>query len=864
MRLAILVAPRGLGARNADGRAELERALARVGFVVVAVWDEAQLIAQLRAGPTPDTLLVVASGPLVDDGDGAAIALAEGNAPPMRVAQMVDAVAMRGARSVLVVVEVTHHTGDDALAAAERVDELRTAVDARAHGASALVAVRAEGRTVSPLAFTERLMRLAEEARAEGDHLGVTLEEVVERMRKSPDPDERCASSFALVKGPDDFELAPGPDGPRDRSDEPCLGPLLALADGARERAEWDHALAGYQAALLVTRHDRAARAAVYARIGGLEQARGRMGEALRALEKAHQAAPEDGARLDALVDVAAASGDWARVIELCEARASRLVSVTDIVNERVAIARVKVERMGDLSGAVDALESARTLDPSRGDVLEALRRAYQKLERWNDVIAVNGALAAHAAVGTERASRRFSQARVALKHLRDETSAIAYLEETLDDDATHAEALERLIALRTARGEEDDLRATLTTLAERLLALGDAERAGDLRVRIGMLGGAPLPDLRARATAPGADAGVAEPESTGVRGAASYARQYARHARAGQWDEAYLAALALEELGAVDAEHQATLDHHRPEGLAIKAPLDDAAWALLRAPGADEVLETLFRSIARAAISASVDERRARRTLVTLDPARRLPETSTASIARTFQWAARALTVPCPELFVIDDVPGDIKAVLDIEPRTALGPGITSGRSTKELAFEAARHLTYYRPEHAVLLAFPTLQELTLLVLAAVQIALPAMPIPPAAAAAVETLRARLVRHLDAAEYAAVIAAVHRIEARDGRVGLPAWSRSVELTAARAGLLLCGDLRTAMGCLRRSPGVAGVSPEDQRADLVAFCASPPFAALRAELAVMAPAAPSSSAARLSSPGRRRDLDASA
>ena len=177
MRLAILVAPRGLGARNAEGRAELERALARVGFVVVAVWDEAQLMAQLRAGPTPDTLLVVASGPLVDAGDGVAIALSDGSAPPMRVARMVDAVAMRGARSVLVVVEVTHDAADDALAAAERVDELRTAVDARAHGASALVAVRAAGRTASPLAFTERLMRLAEEARAAGDDPRVTLDQ---------------------------------------------------------------------------------------------------------------------------------------------------------------------------------------------------------------------------------------------------------------------------------------------------------------------------------------------------------------------------------------------------------------------------------------------------------------------------------------------------------------------------------------------------------------------------------------------------------------------------------------------------------------------------------------------------------------
>ena len=42
------------------------------------------------------------------------------------------------------------------------------------------------------------------------------------------------------------------------------------------------------------------------------------------------------------------------------------------------------------------------------------------------------------------------------------------------------------------------------------------------------------------------------------------------------------------------------------------------------------------------------------------------------------------------------------------VEPSTALGPAALHGKTTKDLAFLAARHLTYYRPEHQVLVYFP------------------------------------------------------------------------------------------------------------------------------------------------------------
>jgi hypothetical protein len=266
-----------------------------------------------------------------------------------------------------------------------------------------------------------------------------------------------------------------------------------------------------------------------------------------------------------------------------------------------------------------------------------------------------------------------------------------------------------------------------------------------------------------------------------------------------------------------------------------------------MRAAGSDDVIEALFGAVSPAAIAAQIEARRAKRRLVTLDADRKQSETSTVSAAASFRWAARVLGVPCPDLYVLDDVPGDVAAVPAANPSTALGPAVLTGRGTKDLAFLAARHLTYYRREYAVLVHFASLPELTLLVLACVQMELPAMPIPQSVAASVAALRGRIARYITPADHAAMAAAVQRLESRGGRLDLASWVKSVDLTANRAGLFLCGDLRAAMGQVRSS-ALGASSLEEVRSDLIAFTASRTHADLRAEFALVA--APRSSGLR--------------
>jgi tetratricopeptide (TPR) repeat protein len=566
---------------------------------------------------------------------------------------------------------------------------------------------------------------------------------------------------------------------------------------------------------------------------------------------------------LDGRISAATAAGDHRLAVTLCRERLALLPTVDARVDELFEIGRTLVAKLRDLPEAVVTLEEARGLDASRPDVLEALRRAYARLERWTETLEVTLSLIKKTEDAHERAGLRVAAALLARQALSDDDYALELLALALEDDPCDESALDETVRIRRGRGELRDLERSLAALAGKLVTLGHAARAWDVCQRLasvrrddlGDTAGAvealaiakrlPLTELDSRAVlgeqliAIGDDEGaIAEFEAI-VQAAPLHLRAHSRlfaiHHRAGNHDRAYLMALVLEELGDADPTAREILEAQRSEwGLRARTTLDDRAWERLRAPGADDVIEGVFRATVRAAIAAQLEDR----SRFVLDPSRRQPETSTASIIRCFHWAARALGTPCPALYLLDEVKGGIAAVSAPEPSTALGPQVTHGLSSRTLAFLAGRHLTYFRPEHQVLVHFPTAEAAAGLFFAAVEIVAPGTFVPPNLALRVASAKQRLARHLRADELSALSLAVGRLEAREAKVDLLRWIRSIELTAGRAGLLLAGDLQTAIAQVRSEPrGLSGLDVEERRIDLLSFCASPALAELRATYA---------------------------
>lgn len=515
---------------------------------------------------------------------------------------------------------------------------------------------------------------------------------------------------------------------------------------------------------------------------------------------------------LDARIEGATEARDWRVVVDLKRERLATMTSPRQRGKELVGIARILQVELGDADSALAALEEARSVEPRRLPVLQALRRGYESLGRWASAIEAVGALAALAPMSVDRGALRFAQARMALDHLQDEERALTWLEQAIEDDPRNADA-----------------RALL----------------GRLRSSIAPPGPTSPPEAHREPSYAPAPLGRDDELDPSV-----YARIFAERQSQGRTDGAFLAALALEELGAPSGDAQGLVEELRSVGpVRARGSLDASAWALLRPPATDEVLRALFGAVARAGVLSRLEQLVARGRLIALDAGTRLDEASTASVVRSFQWAARVLSVPAPELYLVDEVPGEIAAVRAPSPTTAVGPSIVSGRSAKDLAFLAGRHLTYYVAEHHVQLFFPTREELTRLMLASVQVARPGVPPSGDGGRAIVALAERLVHHMTDAERARLTEAVRELEARGGRFSLGAWTRNVELIAARTGLLLCGDLATAMAIVTtESREISGLTLEAKRRDLIAFCASDEHADLRERCAVTAQALPARAA----------------
>jgi hypothetical protein len=810
VRKAILVAPSEVRAGDPSARrmalAWLRGRLARFGFEVAIVGGGRNLRGDLEkafdAVSPGDSVLLHVSGRL--EGRDA---LAAGDEPSQAVPLffLFDGLAPREPSRVSLIAELTHDEDpDDPFAAAECLEAAVAALGARERGHLTLAALRPSSSPVERVAFTRLTFppptggatALSEEA---------LLAVMHERAVATTDSYAFAQSFIFAVPG------APAtlPELPLDDSDSPVddesSGPDLSEAPG--EAAEVDQGwgsssdVAGAAAAAM-------GRAAATPPVAPASAPRTDAPGAPGATADE----PLD-ATLTRLIEEATQTKQWDLALELRRRRLDTTVGSRPKVRELVAIARILQAELHDPEGALQALEVARAIDRSRVSVLQALRRGYESMGRWESAAEVIGTMADVAGSSLERAALRHVQGRMLLDRLGDEDRALVAFMAALEEDPSHHEAQGALAKIRSARGELDA--PAHEELAHRHFAEGN-EDAG-------------VAELEAAA--------MLEPMRTSV-----YAALFDAHRRAGRTDASLLAALSLEELGGAEVDQQMLVGQFRQvTPIRARTSFDEAAWLMLRAPGYDEVLASVFSAVERAAVETRVEELRRHKKLVKVDPANRLGENSTASVARSFQWAARVMTVNCPDLYVAQKIAGGIGALQAAAPSTALGPEVLSGPGAKDLAFLAARHLTYYRPEHHALIYYTTREELTNLLLAAVEIAMPT-PESPSLGAPVRALHARMEKRISKEERDALGEAVAQLDARGGKATIGAFIRSVELTAARVGLVLSGDLASAGAIVRNETrSIGGVATEVKRGDLVAFNASSAHATLRARFATTAP-----------------------
>ncbi|MCA9623516.1 MAG: hypothetical protein KC731_31055, partial [Myxococcales bacterium] len=310
---------------------------------------------------------------------------------------------------------------------------------------------------------------------------------------------------------------------------------------------------------------------------------------------------------------------------------------------------------------------------------------------------------------------------------------------------------------------------------------------------------------------------------------------------RAADHDRRFRIAQVLVFLGEARDEERALYEKHAEGGLARpRRALEDEEWTeLLFHPEEDRLTGRILAAIAPAVMLGQMGAIRASLAPEVVDPSREVdPHGSTLQAVRCLNWAAAILGLDTPPVYVCPDHPGTIDVVLNPRPVTRLGKLALSGRRSRELAFSAGRHLSWFRKEHLLGRPRGSVRRLEDMFLAALLMGNPGLPITGEVKKRVAPIAAAIFPLLDASAVEGLKREFGRFVAEGGRTKLGRWLRGAERTGDRAGMLLTNDLWAAEHMLKLEEPERATTAIDE---LIGFVTSETYGTLRRRIGIALP-----------------------
>ncbi|AKT41625.1 tetratricopeptide repeat protein [Chondromyces crocatus] len=646
---------------------------------------------------------------------------------------------------------------------------------------------------------------------------------------------------------------------------------VRGLADVTFKLQDWPTALTNYQKVLAATEEaDTDTRTTIYFKLGAIKQAQGQAKQAINNFEKALGIDPSHVPTLEATVAVYEGLKDWKQV---CHYKRQILDGIMDggerfkLLND---IADIWIERENNTPKGVEALEEALDLEPQNHVLLHKLLQQYQKTGQWSQMVDTLQRIADIEPQPDRRSRYQFTMAQIFRDKLDDQMRAVELFNEALDLNPGFLEAFERIDKILTTLKEWKQLERAYRKMLHRVAGKGNTDLEFKLWHALGLIYRDRLGDRTASSEA-FKMASRLKPEdmtehqilaeiyeqSEQLDGAIAeylamvkidpmrvdpYKRLYRLYLDSKQYDPAWCIAGALAFLRKADQEEQQYYEDYRPQGLIqAKSRLDNEQWIRnLFHEEENLYVGKIFEMLAGAALQAKIKTLEAQKQLPVLDARfRQDPATSTVTFARTFGWAANVLGLPAPLLYVRSDVPGALVAVPNPQPASVAGQTVLTGFSPQELTFICGKHLSMYRGEHYIKTLFPTVTELTVLLFAGMKLVAPETPVPPDIEKQIIATAQQLRQFMQPMQLEGLRMVVKKFLAEGAKANIKRWVQCVDITAARAGLLLCADMEIARKILAAEPQQPGdLPPQDKLKELLVFATSEQYFALRHTLGI--------------------------
>jgi tetratricopeptide (TPR) repeat protein len=646
---------------------------------------------------------------------------------------------------------------------------------------------------------------------------------------------------------------------------------VKGLADTSFCLEDWPAALSNYQKVLTsLDESETEARTDVYYRLGSIKRKQGQARQAITNFEKALEIDPSHRPTLEALVGVYTDNKDWKQVVEYKRQILDNVMDGEERFVLLVEIGDVWADQDKNVGKAIEALEEALELKPENHQLLHKLVQHYQAANSWSKMIEMLERIA-QLDPSSERKSKYFyTIAQLYRDKEENPDQAVEFFNQALDQDPTFLKAFEAINKILTQQKDWKGLERAYRKMLHRVTNKGQTDLEFSLWHGLGLIYRDRLgqPDAGVEAFKMSSrlkpedmverqilaelyernnqlDKAVAELQDVLARDPMRvdpYQALYKLYMKAGQFDQAWCIAAALAFLNKADGEQRAFFEERRPKGmLQFRARLDNDVWVrAIFHQEQDKILGKIFEMITPAARTAKLLQLKGARQLPDL-PRKFLqdPASTTVTFAKSFFFAAQVLNITPPQLYVRNDVPGALTVAPMDPPSSVAGSSVLSGFTPQELMFLIGKHLTAYRGEHYLKTLFPSLSELKTLLFAAMKIVSPEFPLPPDIAAGVTPVAGELVKYMQPIQADGLRLVVKHFVDAGAKADIKRWMQTSDITAARAGFVLCGDLELAAKLIRAEPVVAGeLSPTDKLKELIQYAVSDQYFQVRRTLGI--------------------------
>jgi tetratricopeptide (TPR) repeat protein len=605
----------------------------------------------------------------------------------------------------------------------------------------------------------------------------------------------------------------------------------------------------------------------IFYRLGNIKLKLGERKKALNMFEKALEINNTHRNTLLAMIELQAKHNDWEAVINAKRA----LMSVAD-AEERFRlveeIGNIYLEKLSNQQKAIAAYQEALELQPNSHVVLHKLLELYTDTKQWKKAAEVVIHLTEVEKDPGLRAKYLYTAAVIYRDEIKSLDESIDLFNRALDESVDILKSFEAIDRICTNKKDWKTLERNYRKMIKRLPAEGHNELKVMLWHNLGEIYRTRLKEFKSATASFEVAASLdtdnmqrheilaelyqlSGPEyitkaisehyvlinSGPLNKIDSYKALRKIYMETRQYDRAWCLCAALCFLQKADPEEQQFYEQYRQKGfIRAKSRMTDELWnRYVFHPEQDRFIGAIFACVARTVASMTA---RPHKQFGLKRKERRDLATDQLLFSKVFNYVTSVLNVPQTELYLRPDQQiGLLPAHTTEVTSFVVGADLLQGRPEKELAFAIGKQLCYLRLEHFLRNVLPAPSQLRTVFLASLHIINPNFPIPPAELPEVEKIEKFVVGKLHPGEMEQLATLVRKFAASQAEVNLNKWWAATELTANRAGFILCGDLEVTKKMIKTEPAVIGSkSFNDKIVDLVLYSISEDYFYVRNQL----------------------------